>query len=309
MTCYSPVLMFKLDRRHPSTGNYVYVHYLTPRDRCLVLEEIHRACGGCVGCRLSHSVQWSIRCMHESSLHDSNSFITLTFAPEHLPEDRGLHHFYYQDFMKRLRDRLNYIPLRYYMCGEYGSKLSRPHFHACIFGYDFPDRILWRNHRGNNLYVSPLLSDLWPFGFSTIGEMNFMTAAYVARYCLKKITGAPAAQHYEWVDPTNGVIYSRRPDYSQPSLKPGLARGWFDKFKSDVYPHDRVVLNGKLYQPPKYYDRCFEADYPLDMEEIKFLRLDKSKVYQEHQSRERLRVREQVKLSQISILKRPYDDS
>ena len=75
------------------------------------------------------------------------------------------------------------------MCGEYGDKLGRPHYHAIIFGVTFVDKKLWSIRRGNNLYRSATLEKLWPYGFSSIGTVNFETAAYVARYVTKKITG------------------------------------------------------------------------------------------------------------------------
>ena len=49
----------------------------------------------------------------------------------------------FKKFMKRLRKRFKGKRIRFYMCGEYGEQFDRPHFHACIFGVDFPDKVLF----------------------------------------------------------------------------------------------------------------------------------------------------------------------
>ena len=48
---------------------------------------IHIPCGRCLGCKADQSLMWSIRCYHESQLHDQCSFITLTYDDAHLPQD------------------------------------------------------------------------------------------------------------------------------------------------------------------------------------------------------------------------------
>ena len=136
-------------------------------------------CGRCMGCRLEKSRQWAVRCMHEAKCFEDNCFITLTYAvtPEHgsltnEPSDFTL-------FMKRLRKRFPDIKIRYFMCGEYGERGSRPHYHACLFNFDFPDKQLFRRSpSGSLVYRSKVLEELWPFGFSSIGEVNFNSGKY-----------------------------------------------------------------------------------------------------------------------------------
>jgi hypothetical protein len=55
-------------------------------------------CGRCIGCRLEYSRQWAMRCHHEASLHTFNSFITLTYDPENLPQDGSLDVYKSPDF-------------------------------------------------------------------------------------------------------------------------------------------------------------------------------------------------------------------
>lgn len=194
------------------------------------------------------------------------------------------------------------------MCGEYGEQFGRPHFHACIFGYNFPDKKLWKTIRGNKLYTSEFLSDTWGKGFVTIGSLTFESAAYVARYIMKKVTGDAAESHYEYLT-DDGEYIQRTPEFTKMSLKPGIAHNWYVKFKDDVYPNDAVAIRRaddsiKLVKPPKYYDRKYEIEYPSDMEEIKYNRYLQSKKHSANNTPDRLAVREAVQMAKINQLKR-----
>ena len=159
-----------------------------------------------------------MRCHHEASLYQDNCFITLTYSDEHLPSDKSLHVDHFQKFMKRLRKRFG-EGVRYYHCGEYGEKYMRPHYHACLFNFDFPDKKIWKENNGNRLYISESLSELWPFGFVTIGDVTFESAAYVARYIMKKVNGDLAESHYERVDWDTGEVYHLKPEYTTMSRR------------------------------------------------------------------------------------------
>ena len=187
MACYSP-----LEGYRRIGGGW------TPRKQDSAGTRLNVPCGQCIGCRLEYSRQWAIRCMHEAQLHESNAFITLTYADEHLPQDRSLDKREFQLFIKRLRKSIQPQRLRYFHCGEYGAKLGRPHYHACLFGFDFPDKELQRYSKtGEKLYRSDLLDSAWQNkGWALIGEVTFQSAAYVARYITKKITGEAAHDHY-----------------------------------------------------------------------------------------------------------------
>lgn len=88
------------------------------------------------------------------------------------------------------------------------------------------------------------------------------------------------------------------------SLKPGIGRGWFDKFYTDVYPRDEVVVRGKAMRPPRYYDTLFEAVDPGEMEAIKWVRELEAARYVDDSTQSRLDIRETVKLASIRTLKR-----
>lgn len=269
-------------------------------------------CGQCVGCRLERSRQWAIRCMHEASLYDENCFITLTFSEAGLAlrcRDRGHDDTYgldvrdFQLFMKRLRKRVGAV--RFYHCGEYGENFGRPHYHACIFGFDFPDKYYWRKSpQGHRIYRSSLLEELWPYGNCEIGSVTFESAAYVARYIMKKVNGDFAEDHYRIIDPETGEIFDRKPEYTTMSRRPGIGRGWLVKFTTDVYPSDFIVMNGATMRPPKYYDGQYEIMSPKELEKIKARRKKSMRKFVDNNTTDRLEVREQVLEARISSLKK-----
>lgn len=268
------------------------------------------ACGQCIGCRLERSRQWAMRCVHENQMHDFSSFITLTYDDENVPVDYSLRYVDFQLFMKRLRarvtrarQRMTLTDVRFYMCGEYGD-LGRPHFHALLFGVFFNDRKFWRLlPSGSNLYTSDELDSLWPYGFTSIGDVTFESAAYVARYVVKKITGPAAFEHYKRVSP-DGEVYWVVPEFTHMSLKPGIGAAWFDKFRKEVYPSDRVVIRGREMRPPRYYDRLVESCSDV---EIDFVRLEREHDAMKHVLNNmpvRLAVRERCSRARLLFKKR-----
>lgn len=225
------------------------------------LQPLTVPCGGCYGCREDRARDWAIRCYHESQMHKFNSVVTLTYAPEHLPEDGSLNHEDFALFMKRLRKNNPYKEkISYYMCGEYGEKLERPHYHAVLFGIDFyEDRYLWRNQKGVKYYRSPLLEKCWKLGNCELSDFSYKGAAYVARYISKKITGKQAEDHYG----------EKSPEYNQASLKPAIGKKWFERYRKEVFPADSIIVEGKQYPVPTYYDRLWMGICPTGLEIIK----------------------------------------
>lgn len=279
-------------------------------------------CGRCIGCRLERSRQWAVRCCHEAETHKQNCFITLTFSPEYLEQRENpwsLDVRDFQLFMKKFRYKYG-KNIRFYHCGEYGEMckncdrslfycqclkpektLGRPHYHAAIFGFDFPDKEIYKvTPSGNTLYTSKSLSELWPYGFSTIGDLTFESAAYVARYIMKKINGDMAEEHY--VHHKTGEIL--KPEYTTMSRRPGIGRAWLDTYNSDVYPRDFVVINGKKCKPPRYYDNRLKTERPYTFDDIKYKREENAKKHLDNSTPERLNVREAVQAESLKLLTR-----
>lgn len=297
MPCYSPLEGFRSETLTAS-GKRKLVFTGGFRDLPVTV-----ACGQCIGCRLERSRQWAIRLMHEKQFHTHASFLTLTYDDKHLPAYGSLCKRDFQLFLKRMRKR--YGALRYFHCGEYGETSKRPHYHAILYGVQFRDRTFHtRNPQGQTIYRSQALDDLWGHGHCLIGEVSFESAAYVARYILKKVTGEPAAEHYRRVDPETGEIVSIQPEYITMSLKPAIGAAWFDEFRSDVYPDDFVVMRGHKARPPRYYDKKLEAQDPALARSIKARRMKNGKLNQEDNTPQRLAIKKEVKEAQIKSLTR-----
>ena len=204
-----------------------------------------------------------------------------------------LDHKEYSDFMKRLRFKYKHLKLKFFMCGEYGEKNARPHYHAIVFGMDFDDKEYWYTTKaGQRIYRSAVLSTLWPHGYAAIGSVSFESAAYVARYVMKKRTGEGSESHYETFLPDTGEIVSKNKEYAKMSLKPALGREWYDKYKNDLYPKDYITVKGKKYSVPKYYDRLLEEEDPEYFEEIKVNRIKRAREHRDNNTYERLLTRE-----------------
>jgi hypothetical protein len=154
------------------------------------------------------------------------------------------------------------------------------------------------------LYRSDHLETLWPFGYSSVGDVNFESAAYVARYIMKKITGNKAHEHYEHINDETGEIVKRVPEFNKMSLKPGIGAEWFKKFKSDVFPHDYVIVRGKKMKPPKAYDKMYKKTNPYEYDEVLYNREKNAKLNPDNHDPKRLDAKRQILESRLSLLKR-----
>lgn len=215
--------------------------------------------------------------------------------------------------MKRFRKSIIPVKIRFYHCGEYGENLGRPHYHALIFGYDFPDKEFWKETRGSVLYTSEKLEALWGKGFCSIGNVTFKSAAYVARYIMKKQTGKTAPEHYRYTDPETGEISQRLPEYTTMSRGGkgghGIGYDWFIKYNRDVYPSDFCVIEGKKYKTPRYYDRMLEEITPKGyLSVIKAARMRNAEQRSVDNTPDRLAVREKVQELKLRQLERSLDN-
>ena len=215
--------------------------------------------------------------------------------------------------MKRLRKAFPNKKIRYYHCGEYGELNFRPHYHAIIFNLDFEDKKLYTIRNGERLYTTETLERLWPFGFSTVGSVTFESAAYVARYVMKKMTGEAANDHYKRYDfdsdpDENGEYphYYLTPEYNTMSRRPGIGAGWWEKYKDDLNK-DYVTIRGKKMKPPKFYDTMLEKEHADFYQSIKDQRIKTMKEFADDNTTERLLVKEAVNAAKTQKLIRSLD--
>ena len=281
MPCYSPLKGYK----DPATGGLTF----NKRGTAQTLEV---ACGQCLGCRLDHALMWATRICHEASLHvdnHGNSWVTLTYREKHdandqqyraghyVPDDFSLQPSHVSKFIRALRKRLPQ-KIKYFYCGEYGDENGRPHYHICLFNVSFDDQQLWKDDEGFYTYTSRTLDELWPYGFATVAELNYETAAYTARYSLKKITGKMADEHYLRCD-QHGEAYWILPEFIRMSTGNknapcGLGSGFYEKYHTDIFPQDQCPVPGKgmVRKVPRYYDNILESRDPATRELVKDLR-------------------------------------
>ena len=294
------------------------------------------ACGQCLGCRLDKSRMWAMRIVHESSLHElagGSCFVTLTYrdplectdeqlkAGLHIPADYSLNKTHFTKFMKRLRRKYDDRTIRFFQCGEYGNTCrhgfsldlnpcplcprGRPHHHAILFNYTPPDLEVYTQKNGEPRYTSQSLEKIWSYGFVDVGECNFESAAYVARYILKKVNGVQAETEYLSVSEDGELIYLE-PEYCTMSRRPGIGRDFYEKYKHDFFPSDETPVPGKgvIKKVPRYYEKLFAESDPLTLEDIKALRQKFRDEHSDKYTPARLMSKYKVKKAQIQTLKR-----
>jgi len=303
MTCYSPLPAFL----NPTGGKPLFS---SPPHGA---KRIDLPCGQCIGCRLERSRQWAVRIMHENKMHETSSFLTLTYNPENLPENGTLVIEHFQLFLKRYRKKISPTKIRMFYCGEYGENTNRPHYHAIIFGHSFSDQKLHSTRDGLKLYTSETLDKIWGLGNCTIGNVTFESAAYVARYCVKKVTGEQAKQHYTRFNLDTGEIFELKPEFAKMSLRPAIGKTFCDTYMREIYRndlsgHSGVVMRAREMRPPRYYDQRFGSVAPEDLEHIKSTRLSNAlKSLQDSSKIGRLQTKHKVKKLSVKQLIRPLE--
>lgn len=261
ISCLNPVEAFDFGvksngkRRITFSPSEALDHAFRPRSLLL-------PCGRCTLCRHAKRVDLTCRLVKECSQFDDISFLTLTYDDQHLPiNDQGFPTLRKRDiqlFLKRLRRHLSYHygldHLRFAAAGEYGKRGRRPHWHLMIFGWLPSDLFVWQHKPKYDIYRSPTIESLWPFGFSTVGRGN----GAVGRYCAKYITKDGLKVH---ASQTPECFWSSRRDG-------GLGAPYWDKFfRADLRRGYVLSLShGVPYKfkiPPYFVSRSEKLDSDL----------------------------------------------
>lgn len=249
MSCVKPLIAFR------GVGGAI----VFDKNKSLSRTSFMLPCGRCIGCRMEYARQWGIRCLHEKKMWPSSCYVTLTYNDEFLPTAGSLSLRDVQLFMKRLRKWREPSTVRFFLGAEYGETNGRPHYHALLFNVEFPDLILiGKNARGEPLYTSQKLVDLWStdgrsMGHVSIGEITFDSAVYCAKYALKRVNGDRADDHYTVYD-ADGVCHRRSSEFAVMSRRPGIGATYYDRYGSEVRDHDSIVVNGREVRPLRFYD-------------------------------------------------------
>lgn len=131
-------------------------------------------CGYCSQCMGRRINDWYTRLHYEAINASFCCFCTLTYSDENLPEGLNSPVLNFRDtqkFFKRVRKMLKGIKIKYFLCGEYGEKRRRPHYHFILFS----DKLVNIN----------LLLDQWGLGQTHCGEVSTATLYYVLKDMMK----------------------------------------------------------------------------------------------------------------------------
>lgn len=221
-------------------GNIVYTSKLHHPE----LGPFYFDCRKCLPCRLNQAREKAIRCYHEAKMHEENIFLTLTYDDKHLESSRLIYS-HFQTFMKDLRWHVGADPEKRISCmvtGEYGDKNKRPHWHALLFNYRPSDSAYkYTSDRGDTVWHSRRLSDIWGKGACEFGSITLDSANYVARYAAKKLChGYDGTHDFEPIHRT--------------SSKNAIGRSWIEKHWENTIELGYCSLpNGAKTSIPRYY--------------------------------------------------------
>lgn len=180
--------------------------------------------------------------MLESFGHAAACFVTLTYSPEHLPENGSLQKRDLQLWFKRLREATG-LRFRYYAVGEYGEQTQRAHYHVLLFGVGRPVEHVDRG------VCNCVVCRSWGLGHVHIGlDVGREAVAYCAGYVLNKLVA----------DGQDG----RQPQFAVMSRRPGIGASAIPALV-DVFSRAEVARRYERFQDTPYVVRADGKKWPL----------------------------------------------
>lgn len=232
-------------------------------------------CGRCPACLQRKRGVWTFRMLNELESSESGYFITLTYDEDNLPvclSSEGkwiptLSKKDLQSFLKRLRARIlkdfpksgkwlkqsektrKWSPkLRYFACGEYGSKKDRPHYHLIL--YNLPHQYVRHDPIYRKAY-SLVLEEIWNKGIVDIGNVERASAHYVAKYTLDSVMNREEDR-------------DRQGPYAVMSRNPGIGNAYVNEVNKNYFIDTKnpyTTLKGGVKQPiGRYYKEKIFGD-------------------------------------------------
>lgn len=201
-------------------------------------------CGRCPPCKKRRVDGWVFRLLQEDRRSSSAYFVTLTYENAHVPISPNgfmtLDKKEFPKYMKRLRKLCPGVNLKYYACGEYGSKNHRPHYHAIIF----------------NVPKKELLFDAWHLDGSALGDIHVGDCSGDSiAYCMKYIDKRTPKFHER---------DDRVPEFSL--MSKGLGSNYItptiEKYHNADLSRMFLTLDGghKIALPRYYRNRLYDED-------------------------------------------------
>lgn len=215
-------------------------------------------CGKCNFCLAANHSQWIFRLKQQMKIATTAKFLTLTYNGENLPVtewgEMNLDKEHVQLFMKRLRkeDTKNWAKssprgrkrplLRYYLVGEYGTKLDRPHYHAIMFNL--------------NQRTVDKLPQIWGKGNTHVGDVTDGSIHYVTKYVINRY----------------GDYTDRQKPFAH--ISKGIGKSYLvnEKWHKD---HERTYViqdQFKIKMPRYYKDKVFD-EFEREMLKLKNAKL------------------------------------
>ena len=258
-------------------------------------------CKNCWACKLNYSAEWATRITCECKKSEHNYFVTLTYDEDHLPiadnikigdkiyENDGtiewcegtvwephMHKFIHD--LRQYLDRkygsqydengIRINKMQYYYAAEYGETTHRPHYHIILmncpldlsqfreFHIDERKKLHWKTKE---------LEKFWTHGMIDVAEVEWSCAAYVARYCMKKLHDhSKSDEDYAKEGKLKEFVRMSR----------NIGRSYYEQNKEQIYSYDELIMktvkgNTGSMKPPKAWDRLFEKEHPEAMDLIK----------------------------------------
>lgn len=198
-------------------------------------------CGQCLACRINQSRVWTHRILLENNACKSSAFVCLTYDDDNLPPGAILCKPDLQKYIKRIRKSHEPTKLRYFAVGEYGNyPYYRPHYHLAIFS----DSLIDPNDINNS----------WHYGFTQIGDISKDSAAYIAGYCVKKLTARndPYVDILSQVQPEFTTMSKQQGGIGLPAIKKLAEILKNNKFFDKKKILKQLSIGGKIYPLGRY---------------------------------------------------------
>lgn len=206
--CKSPLIIIENKKLEKEVGQkYISWKWFPKKNKInkLILKEHLNLypCGNCLNCINMKRYHWVKKLSIEKQFWKNTYFITLTYNEQNVPDELKVSDI--QKFIKYLRFALK-EPIKYFCCGEYGTKTKRPHYHLILFtNYNLELEFLKYTTNGI-LYDCKLLNKCWKNkGYIWVAyDLDNMSFAYVSSYSnktfLKKIQNQKKLEFEKKID-------------------------------------------------------------------------------------------------------------
>jgi len=185
----------------------------------------------------------------------ASHFVTLTYNTEHVPLTpngfMSLCKADLQKFFKRLRKNTGLTNIKYYACGEYGSKTNRPHYHAIIMNVSDAEE-----------YVHAWTLNGSQIGGVDVGTCTGDSVAYTMKY-IEKDSYTQKRNRYRHARDDRELEFAL--------MSKGLGAGYVDlpgvrQFHVSDLSRNYVVKDGYKIALPRYYKKSLYDEYQLQVQ-------------------------------------------